>query len=131
MDKKGFLLAEETLKLILGVIAIGFLVFLLTSVYFNVKSNEDLEFAEASLDRIISASNAGEQEIEIYNPEGWWILSNEAKGEICICEEKNYNSCQEEGICKASDFTLRKSVEIKNPPVRLSADFNAGEISKI
>ncbi|KKK68866.1 hypothetical protein LCGC14_2939740, partial [marine sediment metagenome] len=35
MKKKGFLLAEETLKMILAVIAIGFLAFFLTSLYFN------------------------------------------------------------------------------------------------
>ena len=44
-DKKGFLLAEETLKIILAVIAIGFLAYLLVSIYFNYRENKDLEMA--------------------------------------------------------------------------------------
>lgn len=119
MDKKGFLLAEETMKIILGLIAIGFLVFLLTSVYFSFKSSDKLELAKASLDHIISEINAGNTRVEIFNPEKYWLLSNDVKGELCICKDNEYLSCAEEGICEKSDFTLNEPFEINKPPVTI------------
>ena len=43
-NKKGFLLAEETLKIILAVIAIGFLAYLLFSIYKSGSDSKNLEF---------------------------------------------------------------------------------------
>ncbi len=104
-DKKGFLLVEETLKIVIAVICIGFLVYFLVSLYFTNKSSEDLEQAEASLNHLMNEIDAGRTEIEIYNPKGLWIISwpyKSEKGEvipnscsnvgwencICICEKR-------------------------------------------
>ncbi len=100
-NKKGFLLAEETLKIVIAVICIGFLVYLLTSLYLKNKDNEKLEQAEASLEHLISEINAEHTEVEIYNPKGWVLISWPYENElipnscsnmgwgncICICDE--------------------------------------------
>jgi len=71
MKKRGFLLAEETLKIILGVIAIGFLAFLLFSLYSHSKDAKELELARESLDFIMDEVSLGKTTVDIYNPEGW------------------------------------------------------------
>ena len=65
MNKRGFLLGEETLKIVLAVIAIGFLVFFLVSLYSSYTRNKDLELAEASLGYLIEGINSGSEEVEI------------------------------------------------------------------
>lgn len=79
-NRKGNLLPEETLKIVLAVISIGFLVFLLVSLYFSYTRNKELEQAEASLEHLIEQINAGSEEVEIYNPkssktEKWGIVA--------------------------------------------------------
>lgn len=114
-DKKGFLLAEETLKIILAVIGIGFLVFLLGSIYFNASGENKLEHAKAvlfeseeSLESVIdsvrkeegSLKNGSAEEFSFNNPQGWSMFSfivreDEAipnkcanKNCVCICNSK-------------------------------------------
>jgi len=128
-DKKGFLLAEETLKIILAVIAIGFLAYLLFSLYNANKTAKDLELAKESLDFLVQEINAQRAEVEIYNPKGWVILSwpntyitgfrlfginifVETKEGIpqsclnlgwssciCICKKATPDGCDSKGIC--------------------------------
>ncbi len=81
-NKRGFLLAEETLKIIIAVISIGFLVYFLVSLYNSNKSSKDLEEAEASLDFLIEQMNENIEDVEIYNPintldisDAWDIIS--------------------------------------------------------
>ena len=52
-DKKGFFLAEETLKIVIAVIVIIFLIYFLASLYFSGKDSEELKFAEDSLNYFI------------------------------------------------------------------------------
>jgi hypothetical protein len=149
-DKRGFLLAEETLKMVIAVIAIGFLIYFLTSIYLKSKESKDLELAKASLEHLIEEINLGHDEVEIYNPKGWWISSwpyednspkfcknlgwNEC---ICICDEPWINSasnfldlCDEKGICLENvkklvvraDGDYQSPIEIKNPPIKLNID---------
>ena len=102
-NKKGFLLAEETLKIILAVISIGFLIYFLTALYFANQNSEELEQAEASLEHLIEGINSMKEgdvrKVEIYNPEGWaissWPYEND-KPESC--ELNNWESCL--CICK-------------------------------
>ena len=52
MDKKGFLLGEETLKIIVAVVCLGFLVYFLSALYFsNANSKEKIQ-AEETIYRI-------------------------------------------------------------------------------
>ncbi len=140
-NKKGFLLAEETLKIVIAVIAIGLLIYLLFSLYYNSQKNEKLEQAEASLEIILGETNSDGAEVEIYNPEsfeafGWKIVSFSNSGLpnscsnlgwsncLCICKSQlvgdNIEECDEEGICRESELIVNGGeIKIKNPPVRL------------
>lgn len=116
---RGLILAEETLKIIIAVIAIGFLVYLLTSIYFSAQKSKELEQAKETLPHIIQEAKDGEASVEVYNPKDWWILS--VGEEICICKENDYAQCKgTEGICESSDFSMLGSVKIENPPITLN-----------
>ena len=158
-NKRGFLLAEETLKIILAVIAIGFLAYLLFSVYNANKSAKDLELAEASLEHIIESANSGLTEIEIYNPstrDAWFIIGWPVSGEkplycanlgwekcLCICKladlglmspSKLKDRCDENGVCKESSVSVNNNgefyIQIKEP-LPLELKINEGkEISQ-
>lgn len=136
MNKKGFLLAEETLKIILAVISISFLVYFLTALYFVNQNSEELEQAEASLEFLVKEINSmkeGEiREIEIYNPSssdkfpgGWILISfplsenifpDKCNGKECVCicdeasntirEEGLVKDCNNIGVCMESDFKV-------------------------
>jgi len=101
-NKNGFLLAEETLKIIIAVICLGFLAYFLVSIYMNSKTEEKLELAKASLGYLVEEINARHDNVEIYNPKGWVIVSW-AKGNmpnscsnlgwencLCICENVGF-----------------------------------------
>jgi hypothetical protein len=146
MNKRGFLLAEETLKLIIAVIAIGFLAYLLISLYFSAKTSKDLGLAKESLQFLISEINSGKTKVDIYNPEGWqvstWASISGPKtcsnlgGQlcICICKENTAESCDENGICLNNEKGLitakLQSIEIEDPPITLNIDYINKKISK-
>jgi len=77
MNKRAFLLAEETLKIVIALICISFLVYFLVSLYITNQNDRDLEMAKASLSHLFEEINSiedeGVKEIEIYNPDGWVI----------------------------------------------------------
>ncbi len=103
-NKKGNLLPEEVLKIIIAVIAIGFLIFLLVSLYFSVTGEQKKKEAEASITDSqggiapeINRINAGGEPLAqgklVPNPSGWYILSfvgedikpNSCTGGNCVC----------------------------------------------
>ena len=117
-DKKGFLLAEETLKIILAVIAIGFLAFLLFSLYNTNKTAKDLELAEESLDFLVQEIGGQREEVNIYNPKGWIISSwpniytkgillwkTTEEGKPMSCSNLGWDNC----ICICKDNIARSS----------------------
>ena len=145
-DKKGFLLAEETLKIILAVIAIGFLAFLLFSLYNANKEGKDLELAKESLNHLIQEINAERTEVQIYNPKGWEIYSwpnNNIQAIplscsnlgwsncICICSKSTLNRCDSKGTCLEGPlgFSFKDNIKIKDPPITLSIDYSNKIIS--
>jgi len=75
MNKKGFLLGEETVKIIISLIVIVFLVYFLVSLYLNRTGGKDVEFAEESLELLVESISSEISSVEIYNPEGAWIFS--------------------------------------------------------
>jgi len=99
MNKKGFLLAEETLKIIIAVISIVFLVYFLTSLYFAKAGEQERKEAEAtlisspeSLKATITNLNEGEtQNFSLANPDGWSLFGfvdkkpNSCAGQNCLC----------------------------------------------
>lgn len=124
-NKKGFLLAEETLKIIIALIAIIFLAYFLTQIYFAKIKGDKLEQANAllidspeNLKLIMNSLNEGETKIkDILEPNGWYIFSfskevkpNSCLGEVCLCICDNawdYNGkfnrqqkeCDKNGVC--------------------------------
>jgi len=154
--KRGFLLAEETLKLIIAVIAIGFLAYFLVSLYFSARTSEKLEQAKETLPFLISEMKAGRTSVDIYNPDNWFlgiwphevekgIIFKERKIElpktcsnlgletcICICEKDSAESCDEEGICLDNEQFLIEgdSILIKDPPITLNIDQTNKRITK-
>jgi len=133
MRKKGFLLAEETLKIILAVIAIGFLAFFLTSLYFNSINNQKLKQAQTSIERISDVINNLQVEIEDVDitPPGWHLFSfvgeekpNSCSGENCLCICNNVflglgsqtEKCAEKGVCEiVENLQGFEDIEIKTP----------------
>lgn len=125
-NKRGFLLAEETLKIIIAVICIIFLAYLLFSLYnSNSKDNKinqakenllGMEGDSKSIEKIVRSLQEGEDDIkDISNPSGWHVYSftditkpNSCLSQrcLCICEKalvKQINSqeekCDKSGVC--------------------------------
>ena len=74
-DKGGFLLAEETLKLILAFISIVFLSYFLIALYDFGKNSKETELAKASLEHLAGKIEENAFDVSIYNPSGWYITS--------------------------------------------------------
>lgn len=156
-NKKGFLLAEETLKIILAVIAIGFLAYLLFSIYKSGSDSKNLEFAKESSDFLMQSLSSKQEGVEIYNPKKWVIYSwpnkytkgilffkEEKTGFpkscenlgwencICICKEANPESCESDGICRENreNFQIKNPIEIDTPPINLLINYEGKIISR-
>lgn len=140
-NKRGFLLAEETLKVIIAVICILFLVYILMSVYNSHNADKKIILAKEVLlgkegesvpgiERIISSLDDGESEVkDISDPERWHIYSfvREEKPNscldqkcLCICEAsliKKLNSqakkCDEKGACLIVPNLASTDIDIK------------------
>ncbi len=96
MNKKAFLLAEETLKIVVAVICIVFLAYFLTSLYLSKTGGEKARFANDVLNTIAGKINLLQDgdffEQDIPNPQGWHLFGfsdsvkpNSCLGENCIC----------------------------------------------
>lgn len=155
LNKKGFqLLGEETVKIIIAVICIGFLVYLLGSLYYGYSGDQDLEQAEATLEKLveeIDLVNVGSQnEFEIYNPDDWYFLTfsgnvpNQCSNLgwtdcVCMCEDflryrNHFIECNKNGACiEIQDFQYSKlEIEVDKPPVKIKIDKDSsGKVSFI
>lgn len=91
--KKGFLLGEETLKIIIAIVGILLLVYLVVSIYYGNKNKEKNQ-AEDSLERISEEIDAGATSVSIYNPEGWRIVSWPYDNKIpAACSSEKWQKC--------------------------------------
>ena len=152
MNKKGFLLGEETIKLILAVIAIIFLVVFVVYLYNNFSQDKGLEQAKSSLEHLITAVTSGDSQAEIYSPKDWIIISwpqqlmgteisfeqctkNGWSNCLCFChsppatQPNDFNlACRASATCQESNFIVAqqdagyKAIRIENPPLILSID---------
>lgn len=126
MKKRGMLLASETLKMVLAVIGIGFLFFLLTSLYFSNLVSQNKQKAELLMKNIKNGFSKlnplTQNSSNLYNiaPSGWNIISyvgavqkpNQCAGEncLCICDsvysyggilgDRQIKECTKNGICQ-------------------------------
>ena len=149
MDKKAFLLAEETLKIVIALISISFLIYFLSSLYFTNQNSKDLELAEATLENLIESVNSGIEEVEIYNPKSWILISFPIGDGImpkscsnlgfqsclCICNENPWTikdsglaeDCNNVGVCMDSNLKVdneNNKIKLENPPIFLSIKEN-------
>ena len=151
MKNRGLFLAEETLKIVLAVIVIGFLVYFLVSLYFSGKDSEDMRFAESSAKYLAEQMNLQTNEVQVFNPDGWIITSwSQGKGDmplqcsnlgwkncICFCDDDinsklpfitntDLDDCNEESFCMEYSkeiFIKDGSIEIDNSPITLEINY--------
>lgn len=149
-NKKGFLLADETVKIIIALICIGFLVYFLSMLYFSKTDDKKKGEAESALERIddiLRAIPTGTSEIQsIGSPRGWHLYSfisetkpNSCVGEncLCICDsvidfqetfDRQIKECDKDGAC----LQIRTLIGEENLDLKIMGDNNLVfvEISK-
>ena len=145
------------MKIIVAVIAIGFLAYFLVSLYLSAKTSAASEQAKATLPSITDAISKGETSIDVYNPKGWIIgiwphavtsgfgpfkstqIENPKSCNniglqtcICICSSDSADSCNNNGACASNmGFSIQgTSITINNPPMTLIIDKTTKTISK-
>ena len=148
-SKRAFLLAEETLKIIISVIAIGFLAFFLASLYLNSVNAQNLVKATASLERIkevIQNPEATDEVVSDITPSGWVLFSfigekkpNSCGGEncLCICDnirinvfDRQIKECDSGGVCEVfSNLEGFGEIEIKKPSSSIEIIKSGGVLS--
>lgn len=98
-NKRGFLLAEETLKIVIALISLSFLIFFLISLYFSnvndVKSKQAeqilIESDESIKQSIQNLDDSESKELILDNPNGWYLFGftnlkpNVCAGDNCLC----------------------------------------------
>lgn len=120
MNRRGMLLVEETLKMIIAVIALSFLVYFLASLYFSKVTGNELIQANADANELSRVIKGGGSEVILNNPVGWKLFSfiekpvpNACAGEncLCVCDEvfigsfilfdtnRQFDECNNDGAC--------------------------------
>ncbi len=112
--KKGFLLGEETLKMIVAVFAILLLIYLLVNLYVTYTKKTKLEKAENRLNELIIkqqmplAIEKGSADFFLDGPKDWMLIIN--SDSLCICAQHRIwnifsnqeQICLKKGICSSS-----------------------------
>lgn len=139
IQHRGFLLAEETLKIVIALIALTFLIYFLMSLYFAKTSENAIERAQnvlidsdESIKNVVEDLEDGEsREVSLPNvydaggADDWVLFSfvsdakpNSCAGQncLCICDDSTFRKqagrCDEKGICTAIP-SLKSQVEIE------------------
>lgn len=129
MNRKGFLLGEFALKMLVAIVCIVILLFLLYKIYGNFTGQTELSQAESSMNSIgeeISSavlSNAVRNYI-VVNPRDWILVyfgedvqkPDKCNGKcLCICEQVGWGgviggdqktSCNKQGVCKNVGYQI-------------------------
>lgn len=125
-NKRGFLLAEETLKIVVAVIVIVFLVYFLVSIYMAKVNGDNLIQAtslltdsEESFSVIFdNLEDGGSITKDVLEPRGWYLFGftgdelkpNSCAGKNCLCicndvlwegfkGDAQQKKCDEKGVC--------------------------------
>ncbi len=152
-SRRGFLLAEETLKIVIALICMIFLAYFLITLYFGGASETNFEQAKQTLinsseglKKIIDGLSEGQTKTTtLANPIGWRLLSfvqgpkpNSCAGNcLCICKKPNKvtdffteqpEKCNEKssGIC----FT-QQNLEQNNFDIEIRKDLTKITIKKL
>jgi hypothetical protein len=137
-SRKGFLLGEETLKIVVALICIVVLIYFLAMLYYAKVDSAKLAQAKALLidssesikARINNLDSINPVEQHLINPKGWYLFSFANGGEkpnycaglncLCICDKlsrvnfwkSQIEECGEDGVCLIEE-NLQKFNEIK------------------
>ncbi len=132
-DKRGFMLGEETLKILVAVICIIFLVYILVAIYNSNTSAKKIEEAKNILSRIetiiVSLEEGAIENQDVPNPQGWHLYSfmEEEKPNsclndncLCICANSLIESiksqakkCDEKGACLVISNLATSNLNLK------------------
>ena len=145
-NRRGFLLGEETIKIILAVICLAGLIVFVIYIYNGYAGNQDSQNAGATLNHIVSDIKGGVTQEQIYNPQNWVLISfpsqstdpknfpqvctlNKWKTCLCICSD--VNSCSNKGSCVQNDFSVQEGfIKFEKLPMSLSISQQSKTISK-
>jgi hypothetical protein len=147
MKKKGFLLAEQVVKIVIALIGLSFLLYFLSSLYFN---KIDLENQEKAADYLLRSTESlknfienslSEENTEFFNPNvpnGWYLFSYTGSAEkpnrcdrkncLCVCDNvwdfngAQIKQCNEKGSCLPVYNLKNEALEIEltvNPATTL------------
>ncbi len=131
--KKGFLLAEETLKMIVALICIIFLVYIIMAIYNASTIDKKMEAAKGDIGKIreISSSlNEGEsQSQDIPDPSGWHIYTFVGQEKpnsclntncVCVCKKSlvefitsQTKKCDSDGACLPMKNLASSTIDLK------------------
>lgn len=132
-SKRGFLLAEETLKVIIAVICIVFLAYLLVALYNSYTADKKIEQAKGDLSRIediLSSLGEGQKVSQDFSdPEGWHFygFSGQEKPNsclntncLCICQKSlirqitsQASKCDKRGACLIIPGLASSQIDLK------------------
>ena len=159
MNRRGFLLAEETLKIVIALICITLLIYFLVSIYFGRANEIELQQAKQtltdsseSLKKTMDGLGEGQAKaMTLANPIGWHLLSfnqnprpNSCAGAncLCICKKpdkikdyfkEQFEKCDDKssGICFAASNIEQSNldIEIKKDLTKISVKKIKGKIS--
>jgi len=133
MNKRGFLLAEETLKILIAVICIVFLAFFIIALYNSRTGGDKIKEAKDNLDRIeeivLSLQEGETQSQDIPNPKSWHLYSfiGEEKPNLClggnclcICAstlieglKSQVKKCDDKGSCLIIQNLVSSNLDIR------------------
>ncbi len=148
MNKKGILLAEETLKIIVAVICIGFLIYVLMNIYYTNEDTKKISEAKSVLYESDESIRTYIQKVEIENgtleegmaeefiinnPDGWYLFNftkdkkpNQCAGEncVCICDDVLWDIGGDRQISKCEDKGVCLIKENINVPYSIEITSN-------
>ena len=129
INKKGFLLGEFTLKMLVAIMCIIILLFLLYKIYGNFTGKTELSQAESSINAIgeeISSAvlSNSVRSYMVLNPQDWILVyfggdvkkPEKCNGKcLCICEQVGWSgvvgkdqqsACNSQGVCKNVGYQI-------------------------
>ena len=151
MNKNGFLLGEEKIKIILALLGIIILIYIITAFYLNTSNSNKITQAESSLNAVFEHIDIAKQEgssiLPIFVPTSWYLFTYSELDEkpklcaadsdcICICAKKSFFNvfknqeevCAEKGVCKNSLDAIEKTDEIEIKELDLKIIYKNGKI---
>jgi len=159
INKRGFLLAEETLKIVIAMICMTLLIYFLISLYFGRINETELQQAKQTLldssesvkKAIDGLNEGGSKTMTLANPIGWHLLSfnqnprpNSCAGAncLCICKKpttgidyfkEQFEKCDDKssGVCFAASNIEKNNfnIEIRKDLTKISIKKTNGIIS--